>query len=145
MTSVAFHTGIEDKLGYACRLLRKAYRQGARVVVNGTADDLLQLDIRLWIFDPDEFVPHQRLGRAAVPLARHARTPIWLVEAGAQSPAAQVLVNLGPGIATSASRYERVIELVSSAADDKVAGRRRWQIYRAGGIEPAMHSQELPV
>jgi DNA polymerase-3 subunit chi len=145
MTSVAFHTGIDDKLGYACRLLRKAYRQGARVVVNGTADDLLQLDIRLWIFDPDEFVPHQRLVRAAVPLARHARTPIWLVEAGAQSPAAQVLVNLGPGFATSALSYERVIELVSSADDDKVAGRRRWQTYRAGGIEPAKHSQELPV
>jgi DNA polymerase-3 subunit chi len=145
MSSVAFHTGIDDKLGYACRLLRKAYRQGARVVVNGTAGDLLQLDIRLWTFDPDEFVPHHRLERSAVPLARQARTPIWLVEAGAQPPAADVLVNLGPGVASSALNYERVIELVSTAADDKVAGRRRWQAYRAGGIEPAMHSQELPV
>jgi DNA polymerase IIIc chi subunit len=80
-----------------------------------------------------------------LPLARHARTPIWLVEAGALAPVADVLVNLGPGIATSASSYERVIELVSIAADDKVAGRRRWQTYRAGGIEPAIHSQELPV
>jgi DNA polymerase-3 subunit chi len=145
MTAVAFHTGIADKLGYACRLLRKAYRQGARVVVNGSAADLLQLDVQLWIFDTDEFVPHQRLGAQAVPLARHSRTPIWLVEAGAQSPAADVLVNLGPAVATSKMPYPRVIELVSTDPGDKVAGRRRWQTYRASGIEPALHSQESPV
>ena len=40
--------GIPDKIGYACRLLRKAYRSGASVVV--TADDatLKTLDKQLW-------------------------------------------------------------------------------------------------
>ena len=35
MTDIAFHTGIADPLDYACRLLRKAYRSGARAAVYG--------------------------------------------------------------------------------------------------------------
>ena len=34
MTDIAFHTGIGNPLDYACRLLRKAYRSGARVAVH---------------------------------------------------------------------------------------------------------------
>ena len=37
MTEVAFHTGIANPLDYACRLLRKAYRSGAKVAVHGEA------------------------------------------------------------------------------------------------------------
>ncbi|HET6787048.1 MAG TPA: DNA polymerase III subunit chi, partial [Aquabacterium sp.] len=35
MKLVEFHHGMGDKLAYACRLLRKAYRSGSRVVVTG--------------------------------------------------------------------------------------------------------------
>ena len=35
--TVDFHTGLADKLAYACRLLRKAHRSRARVVVTGDA------------------------------------------------------------------------------------------------------------
>jgi DNA polymerase-3 subunit chi len=142
--SVAFHTGIADKLGYACRLLRKAYRQGATVVVSGAAVDLDRLDALMWTFDPADFIPHRRLGPGAVPAPRFARTPIWLVDAGATPPAAEVLVNLSSGIAPDAARYGRVIELVSADPDDRAAGRRRWQHYKAGGNEPTLHSQEAP-
>jgi len=44
LTEVAFHTGIADPLDYACRLLRKAYRQGARVAVHAPAPLLDRLD-----------------------------------------------------------------------------------------------------
>jgi hypothetical protein len=33
MTEVEFHTGVDEPLGFACRLLRKAYRKGSRVLV----------------------------------------------------------------------------------------------------------------
>ncbi|MBE0547608.1 MAG: DNA polymerase III subunit chi, partial [Rubrivivax sp.] len=33
MTEVEFHTGVAGPLAYACRLLRKAYRAGVRVIL----------------------------------------------------------------------------------------------------------------
>ena len=35
MTEVTFHFNAPDKLGHACRLLRKAVASGAKVVVTG--------------------------------------------------------------------------------------------------------------
>ena len=43
MPEVAFHTGVADKPGYTCRLLRKAWRQGAQVVVTGSGEQLQRL------------------------------------------------------------------------------------------------------
>ena len=51
MTEVEFHTGVADPLGFACRLLRKAYRRGARVLVTAPPERLAQLDRLLWTFD----------------------------------------------------------------------------------------------
>ncbi len=95
MAELAFHTGLTDKLGYTCRLLRKAYRQGAKVQVRGDGELLSRLDPLLWTFEQLEFVPHLRL-RAGQKIDRElARTPIWLVDDAAQAPEASVLVNLG--------------------------------------------------
>ena len=41
MTEVSFHFNVPDKIGHACRLLRKAVAAGARVVVTGE-DPLLR-------------------------------------------------------------------------------------------------------
>jgi DNA polymerase-3 subunit chi len=130
---VAFHTGVPDKLAHGCRLLRKAYRQGARVVVAGDPALLARLDQALWTFDPLEFVPHARLRRGQAPEARLARTPVWLAEPGAEPPHHEVLVNLGPDMPDAYERYERVIELVGADDDDRAAGRRRWRAYEAAG------------
>jgi DNA polymerase III subunit chi len=131
---VAFHTGV-DKLDHACRLLRKAYRQGAKVVVCGDAAQLARLDQALWIFEPLEFVPHARLKRGESAANRLApRTPIWLVDVGATPPHRDVLVNLGPEMAEGWDGFARVIELVSAEPDDLAAGRRRWRTYEAQGV-----------
>jgi len=57
MNTVEFHHGMTDKLAYACRLLRKAYRSGAGVLVTGDASTLKALDRQLWVFDDQEFLP----------------------------------------------------------------------------------------
>jgi DNA polymerase-3 subunit chi len=137
MTEVAFHTGLADKLAYACRLLRKAYRQGARVQVRGDADQLARLDPLLWTFEQLEFVPHLRLRAGQKIDPKLARTPIWLVdEAAANAPEASVLVNLGPLPADDAARFERVVELVGVDADERHAGRLRWRYYESLGLKP---------
>jgi DNA polymerase-3 subunit chi len=140
MADVAFHTGVDDKLGYACRLLRKAYRQGARVAVSGAAPLLQQLDQALWTFEPQEFVPHLRLGAGRAPAAAQRRTPVWLVEPGAQPPDVSVLVNLGPERQPGDEAYARIIEIVSRAPEDVSAGRRRWKQYESLGWAITHHA-----
>jgi DNA polymerase-3 subunit chi len=127
---VEFHTGLVDKIGTACRFLRKAQAAGASVVVCGDRAALDRLDLALWTFEPLAFVPHLRLkGLACAPAL--ARTPIWLVDDPAVAPVRQVLVNVGQAMVEGWNTFERVVELVSTEADDSNAGRQRWRQYAA--------------
>ena len=58
MTEITFHVRAPDKVGYACRLLRKAWNQGTQVVVTGDPALLRDLDVSLWTFSALDFVPH---------------------------------------------------------------------------------------
>ena len=133
MAEVAFHTGVADKLVHGCRLLRKAYRQGAKVAVTGDAALLARLDQALWTFEPLEFVPHARVRVGDAPAARLARTPIWLVDPGAAPPQRDVLVNFGPELPDGVESFARVIEIVGVDEADRSAGRRRWRAHEAAG------------
>ena len=136
MPEVDFHTGLSDLPGYACRLLRKAWRQGRQIVVTGPSEQLQRLDTLLWTFDPDDFVPHARL-RPGSPIAEPLRrTPIWLAEVAEDAPPRDVLVNLGPDWVEAGAAFARVIELVGALPDAVDDGRRRWRQYLAAGITP---------
>lgn len=130
-----------DKIGFACRLLRKAYAKGAKVAVTGAPDLLRQLDDALWLFEPQQFVPHVRLKAGQQPAPRLARTPLWLLDAGAEPPHREVLVNLGPAMPDAPDAFQRVIELVGAVPEDRDAGRRRWRAYEAAGAKIVHHAQ----
>ena len=138
MTEVEFHTGVADRLGLACRLLRKAYRQGVRVQVTAQAEELAALDRALWTFDERDFVPHVRVP-AADP-QRAARTPIWLAPQATVAGAPRVLVNLGADAPQDLGALDRLIEIVSVEPDDAARGRERWRAYKAGGLTIKHHS-----
>lgn len=142
-----FHSGVGDKLGHACRLLRKAVRQGARVQVRGEPEELDRLDQALWAFDPHEFVPHLRWRSPDAPPAALHRTPVWLVASAAPWPDALprpgVLVNLGPHAPDAAelpAGIARVIEIVGQDPADVEAARRRWRHYLQRGLAPTHHT-----
>jgi DNA polymerase-3 subunit chi len=136
MTEVAFHFNVPDKLEYGCRLLRKAWGSGARVVVTGEAETLRRLDQLLWTFSPLEFVPHCRLD---APPATVAATPVLLAADLADCPHHDVLVNLGQQVPAGFERFERFIELVTLADDDRVAARGRWKHYADRGYAMKRH------
>lgn len=142
---VDFHTGMADKLGYACRLVRKAWRAGHRVAVTGRGPELARLDQLLWTFEPGEFIAHVRLRAGQAAPGRLLRTPVWLVERSADAPDAQVLLNLGPDCAGDDAAalvqgFARVLELVSDDEADVAAGRERWRWYKAAGIALQRHA-----
>jgi DNA polymerase-3 subunit chi len=139
VTEVVFHFNAADKRAHACRLLRKAYLQGARLLVVTEPRELEALDVNLWTLAGRDFIPHARL---TDPLEIQDRSPIILVgEWPAQVPRQQdtVLVNLGQEFLTGFDQFARVIEVVSRDLPDRERARERWRSYRAAGIEPARH------
>jgi DNA polymerase III subunit chi len=130
MTEIAFHFNVPDKLGYSCRLLRKAYLSGANLVVTAGPDVLAELDELLWSFSPTDFVPHCRTSESENSLVG---TPVLLAESLAAVPHHGVLVNLGQSTPDGFERFERVIEVVTQVDDERLAARGRWKYYADRG------------
>lgn len=140
MTEIAFHFNAPDKLAYACRLLRKAVAAGARAVVTGPDDALVQLDQQLWTFSALDFVPHCT---STSPARVQAASPVVLAVDAQQAPVHPVLVNLGDLVPAGFERFGRLIEVVSGDADDRALARERWRHYAARGYTIVRHDLEL--
>lgn len=138
MAQLEFHTGIADVMDYSCRLLRKAYRRGTRVVVCGEPERLSRLDVMLWTFEQLEFIPHLRVRAGEQPSAAMQRTPIWLVDPRVGWPPADVALNLGEEPLDDPRRVARVLELVGDAPEAREAGRARWRHYVSQGLAPVL-------
>jgi DNA polymerase-3 subunit chi len=139
MTEIEFHVNVRDKLDFSCRLLRKAHRSGARLVVTAEPALLAQLDQLLWTFSAHDFLPHCS-GNA--PVHTLAATPILLAEQLQGCPADSVLINLGQHAPAHFERFERFIEVASDASDDILAARVRWKYYKDRGY--ALKKHDLP-
>ena len=146
MTEVKFHFNVADRTDYACRLLRKATRQGASVVVTGSAAVLARFDRDLWTFDALEFLPHVLLPAGApvpVPTPEHLRaTRIWLSEDAGASGGRDVLVHLSANVVeppAGFAQFARVIDIVSLDPQERLAARQRWKQYAAHGCGVSGH------
>jgi DNA polymerase-3 subunit chi len=139
MTEVMFHLNVADRVGYACRLLRKAHARGARVVVSASSATLARLDTLLWTFEATAFVPHLRLAHGEAVAPHLAGTPIWLVDGVEQAPHREVLLNLGDELVPGFESFERVIEIVPEDEVAKQAARRRWKHYADRGYALQRH------
>lgn len=134
MTRIDFHTNIPDKIGYACRLVRKARGADQKVVVYADPDQLAALDEALWTFSEQDFLPHVMAGDELA-----AQTPVILTDDDdAALPHHQVLVNLAPHTPAHFARFERMFEIVSTDEDDKLSGRERYRQYQQRGY-PLTH------
>lgn len=128
MARVDFHTGMPDPIAYCCRLIRKAYSSGQRMVVLlRDRSQLQQLDDNLWTFSDLDFLPHVS---AQHPHA--AQTPIVLTADALEPwPQADLLINLSNQEPEGFGQFARMIELV--AADQAQAARGRYRKYQQDG------------
>lgn len=140
MARVEFHHGVGDKLAYACRLLRKAYKAGARVVVTGDAASLRMLDKQLWVFDEQAFLPHVFAASNEPLPERMSDTPIWLAVDPATAPGERsILINIGQDMPAAMGRFDRLFDIVSNEPTDRQMGRQRWKAYAAAGWQVQPH------
>lgn len=137
MTEITFHVNTPDKVGYACRLLRKAWGAGSNVAVTGDPELLRELDVSLWTFSAADFIPHCY----GAPDAQRERTPIVLVDSARAAPHVEVLLNLGSAVPEGFERFERLIEVVSADQSDLQQGRLRWKHYASRGYAMTRHDR----
>ena len=140
MSQVTFHVNAPDKMAYACRLLRKAAGQGARVVVTGEPEELDRLDLALWTFAALEFLPHCR--SHATPEMLQA-SPVVLAQGDQHLPQAPVLVHLGGPAPMEPGSFEKIIEIVGPGDSDRRDARHRWKQYAALGHQLVHHDVSL--
>ena len=139
MTEVTFHFNVPDRTDYTCRLVRKASRLGASVVLAGPAVALAHFDRALWTFDELEFLPHVLL-RPGQPVAPRLRaTKIWLAQDANQAGLHELLINLGAEAPAGFESFEKVVEIVSADEVDRAAARSRWKHYASRGYAIRKH------
>jgi len=128
VTRVDFHFNAPDKLEYGCRLVRKIVRAGQRVVVFADPVSISKFDAALWTFSQLDFIPHVAAGDALA-----AQTPVLLCSEPVETAHCDVLVNLGLETPAFFSRFERLIEVVSTGDEDRTRARERWRHYKDRG------------
>ncbi|MES2316286.1 MAG: DNA polymerase III subunit chi [Pseudomonadota bacterium] len=127
MTRIDFHTNISDKVGYTCRLARKAYgARGKLVLLAEDAQQAEALNAGLWTVGETDFLPHAMAGEALA-----AQSPIIVaLSLEDEFPHYDMLVNLRRDTPARFERFQRVFEIISTDEDDAAAGRKRYVAYK---------------
>lgn len=137
---IDFHFNVENRLHYACRVVRKARAADKTVLIySSDAQGLARLDAMLWTFSPLDFIAHVY---ADHPLARV--TPV-LLTATPIDVKRDVLLALddepAPDFAQWFAQFERVIDVVSRDETERVQARARFKQYRDTGLNPTAHDR----
>jgi DNA polymerase-3 subunit chi len=135
MTRIDFYSSSEPKLQVACRLTAKAVQRQMRVVIFAPDENTARgIDKLLWTFQATGFIPHCM---ASDSLA--SETPVLIAREDGEMPHHKVMLNLHGESPHSFSRFERLIELVSSDDNDRQLARSRYRFYRDRGYEINHH------
>lgn len=137
MTKVSFLHGAADRIQSAAQWLQQAWarREPVLVYVPDT-EQANRLDRILWTQPQLSFLPHCR---ADSPLA--AETPILLTDTLDTPPQDQTLLNLGNDLPPTFSRFETLVEIVSTDDADRLPARERFKFYRERGY--AIDSRDI--
>ena len=135
MTQIDFYTNAPDKLLTACRIVAKGYTLGHKIIAFcPDADTAQRLDRLLWTTPPTGFVPHCAPSDALVSF-----TPVIVDHCGEEPVHDQVLLNLRDHWPAFFGRFERLIEVVSVDANDRLLARERYKFYRDRGYDIRTH------
>ncbi|MBC8007478.1 MAG: DNA polymerase III subunit chi [Prolixibacteraceae bacterium] len=131
MTEIKFFFNVEHKMAFACRLAKKAYDGGRKLVVYAPQESMAdEFDRMLWSFSKHTFIPHVR---ASHPLS--ASTPIIVAHSEGDFSHSEALLNLGDAPPPFFSRFQALREIVLADEEDRARARVRAKYYRSRGFE----------
>jgi DNA polymerase-3 subunit chi len=131
LTKVDFYTGSQDKLRTACQLSHKAMQSGVRTAISlPDAATCEALDKLLWHYPATAFIPHCRSDAEEA-----EQMPVVLNSGSEKFPHHDLLISLHNECVPFFSRFERVIEIISTDAEDSRMGRERYKFYKDRGYE----------
>ena len=129
MTRIEFIHGAPDRLAAAANWLRQAWAARRQVLVyvpvRKAAEDLDRL---LWSQPATGFVPHCRSDSALA-----GETPIVLTDNLDRLPHDACLLNLADELPPGFSRFEELVEIVSTSDADRLPAHERFKFYRERG------------
>jgi DNA polymerase-3 subunit chi len=158
MARIDFAFGAPDRLRMTCEVIRKHYLSGRRLVVyTQNAQLLARFDRLLWSFEATAFIPHVDVNDSLAPQSAVLLTtsaplpPAAAIQPGqtenpeppldAPQPKLPWLVNLDANCPPNAQQFERILEIVSSDADDIESARERWRQYKIAGH--SLHAHDV--
>lgn len=136
MTEVVFYilNSNDDaaKDHFTCKLLNKIYSEQRQADLLCMDDQQAQrLDLNLWAFKPQAFIPHA--------IAHQMPAPIQIFADQVESSCQDVLLNLHSQLPSDWQSYQRVIEVLDQSPELIQLGRDRFKYYRSLEIEPTVH------
>jgi DNA polymerase III subunit chi len=137
VTRISFLHGAGDRIQSAAQWLQQAWsgRQAVLVYVPD-AEHATRLDRILWTQPALSFVPHCRTD---APLADE--TPILLTDRLDNPAQESCLLNLSNDLPPTFSRFEHLVEIVSTTDADRLPARERFKFYRDRGY--AIESRDI--
>lgn len=131
MTRIKFLHGAPDRLAAAAEWLRQAWQRRQSVLVYLPAQQGAdRLDRLLWSQPATGFVPHCSAGSSLA-----AETPILLTDRLDDLPQDGCLLNLADELPPGFSRFEEMVEIVSTDDGDRLPARERFKFYRERGYD----------
>jgi DNA polymerase III subunit chi len=141
MTEVKFFFNVDSKIMFACKLAKKAFNDGRKLIVySPEARRADEFDRQLWAYDQLAFVPHVRAEHALA-----AETPIVIATGDTNLPHHEALLNLGDEPPPFFSRFEQLREIVSTDAEDRNKARERVKFYKSRGFAVQIQDMKASV
>jgi DNA polymerase-3 subunit chi len=137
VTRISFLHGAADRIQAAAQWLQQAWAERPPVLVYvPDGAQAAQLDRLLWTQPALSFLPHCRIDS---PLA--GETPILLTDTLDGALQENCLLNLGNTLPATFSRFEHLVEIVSTDDTDRLPARERFKFYRERGY--AVDSRDI--
>lgn len=135
MTEVKFFFNVDSKLNFACRLAKKAFEEGRKLIVFAPSPSQAEeFDRLLWTFSQLSFIPHVRATHGLA-----GETPIIIATDDRALPHHEALLNLGDDPPPFFSRFEHLREIVSMDDSDRLKARDRLKFYKSRGFDIQNH------
>ncbi|MDI6750929.1 MAG: DNA polymerase III subunit chi [Pseudomonadota bacterium] len=142
MTRIFFLHGAADRIQSTAQWLQRVWTERAiapaarpAVLVYAPAvEDAERLDRLLWTQPALSFVPHCRADSSLA-----GETPILIAERLDDPPFDTCLVNLSNELPAAFSRFDFLVEVVSTADADRLPARERFKFYRDRGYAIENH------